>query len=86
MRAAKNNRRKPLIPERFEIQTDPTLHETPEVKSRLIDEWSSMMLRAKLAFLKQQFPSASTAEIHDRFSDFLNRLTQREQLIRRSHG
>jgi len=86
MKTKKNRRRKPLISERLEIQSDPFLHESPEVKGRLIDEWSSMMLRAKLAFLKQQYPSASTAEIHDRLSDFLNRLTQRERLIHRSHG
>lgn len=86
MKSKKNRRKQPLISERLEIRSDPTLHETPEVKSRLIDEWSALMLTAKLAFLRQQFPSASTAEIHDRLSDFLNRLTQREQLMRRTHG
>lgn len=78
--------RKPLIPERLKIQSDPFLHASPQAKSRLVDEWSAMMLRAKLAFLKQQNPSASTREIYKQLSSFLDRLTQREQLIRRTHG
>ena len=86
MQGRKHNKRKPLISERLEIQSDPFPHESPEVKSRLVDEWSSMMLRAKLSFLKQQDPAASTTKICRQLSSFLNRLTQREQLNRRTHG
>lgn len=86
MNTKKSRRKKPWISERAEAQADPLLHASFEVKSRLIDEWSSLMLRAKLAFLKQQYPSASTAEIRHQLSSFLDRLTQREQLIRRTHG
>lgn len=86
MKLKENRKRKPFISERLEIRSDPFLYETPEIKSRLIDDWSAMMLRAKLAFLKQQHPSASTTEIYDQLSSFLNRLTQREQLMRRTHG
>lgn len=86
MKTRANKKRNPFVPVRVEIQSDPLLRAPLEVKSRLIDEWSATMLTAKLAFLKQQYPSATTTEIYDRLSDFLNRLTQREQLIRRSHG
>jgi hypothetical protein len=84
MKAKRNKRGHLLIAERLEIQSDPSLHETPEVKSRLVSDWSSAILRTKLALIKQQ-RSCSPTEILNQLSDFLNRLTQREQLNRRPH-
>lgn len=85
MNLKRRKRRRPLIAERQEIQSDPSLYTTPEIKSRLINHWSSALLSAKLGFLKRQ-THCSTTEVRARLSDFLNRMTQREHLNRRFHG
>ena len=86
MQGRKHNKRKPLISERVEIQSDPFLHESPEVKSRLISELTASVLREKLAFLKRQYPKVSKKELYNYLSDYLNRLSQREQTSRNLHG
>jgi hypothetical protein len=78
MRIPKNKRRAPLISERFEIQSDPFLHETPEVKSRIIGRLNTVMFNEKLNALKRQYPSASKRELHSRLLDLLRRISQRE--------
>jgi len=85
MKIKKRNKRNPLISERFEIQSDPFLHESPEVKSRLLSQLSATMLKEKLHQLKQQYPDASRQEIYRRLSDFLNRVSKRER-SHRFHG
>ena len=86
MQGRKHNKRKPLISERVEIQSDPFLHESPEVKSRLISELTASVLREKLTCLRQQHPSASKKELYNHLSNYLNRLSQREQTSRNLHG
>ena len=86
MQGRKHNKRKPLISERVEIQSDPFLHESPEVKSRVISEITASVLREKLAFLKRQYPKVSKKELYNHLSNYLNRLSQREQTSRNLHG
>lgn len=78
MRIPKRTKRPPLISERFEIQSDPFLHETPEVKSRIISRLNAVMFNEKLAALKRQYPSASKRELYSRLLDLLRRISQRE--------
>jgi hypothetical protein len=59
MRIPKNKRRAPLISERLETQSDPFLHQTPEVKSRIISRLNAVMFNENLNALKRQYPSAS---------------------------
>jgi hypothetical protein len=81
----KNRKRSPLISERLEIQSDPFLRESPEVKSRLVSQLSATMLKEKLHQLKQQYPDASRQEMYRRLADFLNQVSKRER-SRRFHG
>ena len=45
-----------------------------------------LVLREKLAFLKRQYPKVSKKELYNYLSDYLNRLSQREQTSRNLHG
>lgn len=85
MKAKKYKKRKVLISERLEIQLDPALHESPEVKSRLISQLNSIFLKEKLNQLKRQYPGASKREAYEHLSDLLNRLTRRENSAGRFH-
>lgn len=86
MKARKHNKRLPLISERLEIRSDPFLHDTPEVKSRLISQLNALMFREKLNALRRQYPGASRREIHNRFLDLLRRISQRQPVTLRVRG
>jgi hypothetical protein len=83
MKVKRNKRRQPLISERREIQSDPLLHETPEVKSRLMSQLNAVMFDEKLKALKRQFPKASKREVENRLADLLRRISQREAVASR---
>ncbi|MFQ5902168.1 MAG: hypothetical protein ACE5JO_00600 [Candidatus Binatia bacterium] len=85
MKIKKNKRRVALIAERLEVQSDPALHESPEAKSRLINQLNAIVLKEKLNALRRQYPGLSNRAIYKHLSDFLNRVSQRERSARRFH-
>lgn len=82
----KNRKRSPLISERQEIQSDPVLHESPEVKSRLISQLNSLFFKEKLDQLRRKYSRASRKELYKHLSDYLEQVSEREASARRFRG
>ncbi len=71
MRGRKHNKRKPLISERVEIQSDPFLRESPEVKSRVVSQLSAMLLKENRTNSNgniQGLPGAKSTNVFQTFS------------------